>query len=190
MSSLAITDALLFLCAAYLAFQRGLPIGYRLAFGVLGIAALLGALKFSGLYPLDTWHRLFGILGGSAALPLLAVCVKWPQSAVATQRQFALIFLGAAALMGFAIAGLGKLRVYDQVLGALSMLAMLWLLIQLGNLRRIVGIALMIAGSALFVAKLKVAPWLQPGDFLHLGMALSLLLLAPTTPRTPEPQRA
>jgi hypothetical protein len=190
MSSLAITDALLFLCAAYLAFQRGMPIGYRLAFGVLGLAALLGALKFSGVYPLDTWHRLFGILGGSAALPLLAVCVKWPQSPVATQRQFALIFLGAAALLGLAIAGLGKLRIYDQLVGSLSMLAMLWLLIQLGNARRILGIVIMIVGSALFVAKVKLAPWLQPGDFLHLGMAVGLLLLTPASTRSDQSQLA
>lgn len=179
MSSLAITDAVLFVCAVYLTLQRGSPIGYRLAFGVLGLAALLGAFKFSGIYPVDSWHRLLSILGGSAALPLLAVCVKWPQSAVATQRQFALIFLGGSALLGLAIAGLGKLRVYDQALGALSMLVMLGLLIQLGHTRRIVGVLSMLAGSVLFLAKVKLAPWLLPGDFLHLGMAIGLILFAP-----------
>ena len=188
MPSLAITDAVLFLCAAYLAFQRGLPIGYRLAFGVLSLAALLGVLKFSGLYPLDTWHRLFGILSGSAALPLLAASVKWPQSAVATKRQFALIFLGAAAMVGLTIAGLGKLRIYDQLLGGLSLLAMLWMLIQLGNARRILGIVIMIVGSVLFLAKVKLALWLQPGDFLHLGMAMGILLLAPTVNRSKQVQ--
>ena len=181
MSSLAITDALLFCCAAYLAFQRSSPIGYRLAFGLLAIAALLGALKFSGLYPLDSWHRLFAILSGSAALPLLAVCIKWPQSPVAKHRQFALIVLGGAALLGLAIAGLGKLRIYDQALGAISMLWMLWLVIKQQDQRRIIGLACMLAGSALFLAKVKFAPWLAPGDFLHLGMAIGLFLLAPTS---------
>lgn len=180
MSSLAMTDGILFLCAAWMASRVSLPIGFRLAFGILGIAALLGFLRFSGIYPIEAWHRLFTILSGSAALPLLAASVKWPQSAVTNERQFALIFLGAAGLLGVAIAGLAKLRIYDQVLGSLSMLAMLWLLIQLRDGRRILGIVMMIVGSALFVVKAKVAPWLQPGDFLHLGMAVGIVMLSPT----------
>lgn len=183
MASLAVTDGILFLCAAYLALQRSSPIGYRLAFGVLGISALLGFLKFSGLYPLDSWHRLFAILSGSAALPLLAACVKWPRSAVANQRQFALIFLGGAALLGVVISGVGKVRVYDQALGALSMLVMLGLLIKLGDGRRISGMVCMLAGALMFLAKVKIAPWLQPGDLLHLGMAIGLILFAPAPPR-------
>ena len=183
MSSLAITDAILFGCAAYLAFQRQIPIAYRLGFGLLALAALLGAMKFSGLYPLETWHRLFTILGGSAALPLLAICVIWPQSAVVNDRQFALIFLGAAAILGLAIAGLGKLRLYDQVLGAFSMLWILWLLIKQGEKRRIMGLSFMLLGSALFLAKVQFSPWLVPGDFLHLGMAIGILLFAPTPHR-------
>lgn len=180
MSSLAVTDGILFLCAAWLVARASLPIGYRLAFGVLGIAALLGFLRFSGIYPIETWHRLLTILSGSAALPLLAVCVKWPQSVVTTERQYTLIFLGAAGLLGLAIAGLAKLRIYDQVLGTLSMLAMLGLLVQLRDGRRILGVLSMIVGSALFVAKVNIAPWLQPGDFLHIGMALGIVMLSPT----------
>jgi hypothetical protein len=177
------TDALLFCCAAYLASQRSSPVGYRLAFGVLAVAALLGVLKFSGLYPLDSWHRLFAIFGGSAALPLLAVCVAWPQSAAANDRQFALILLGGAALLGLAVAGLGRLRIYDQALGAISMFWMLWLMVKQGDRRRIVGLACMLGGSVLFLAKANFSPWLSPGDFLHLGMAMGLLLLAPAPHR-------
>jgi uncharacterized membrane protein YhaH (DUF805 family) len=178
MSSLAITDAILFLSAAWLASQLTLPIGHRLALGLLGIAALLGFLKFSGLYPIHTWHRLFSIFGGSAALPMLAVCVFWPQSAVTNRRQYALIFLGVAALLGLAIGGLGQFRIYDQVLGALSMLIMLSLLVKKGDTRRSLGVVFMLAGSLLFLAKVNL-PWLQPGDLLHLGMAIGLLLFAP-----------
>jgi hypothetical protein len=106
--------------------------------------------------------------------------VKWPQSVVTTERQYTLIFLGAAGLLGLAIAGLAKLRIYDQVLGTLSMLAMLGLLVQLRDGRRILGVLSMIVGSALFVAQVKIAPWLQPGDFLHIGMALGIVMLSPT----------
>jgi len=106
MNSLAATDSLLFGCAAYLAWMRHSTIGIRLAYGVIAVAALLGALMFSGLYPLEAWHRLFSIFAGSAALPLLAMAVIWPRSAVATDRQLALIFLGAAAMLGLAHRGL------------------------------------------------------------------------------------
>lgn len=190
MVSLAITDTLLFCCAAYLASRQRSPIGYRLAFGVLAVAALFGALKFSGLYPLDSWHRLFAIISGSAALPLLAVCVAWPQSATANDRQFALIFLGGTALLGLAIAGLGKLRIYDQAVGAISMFWMLWLLVRQGDQRRIIGVAFMLMGSALFLAKITLSPWLVPGDLLHLGMVMGLLLLAPASLRPATPQAA
>ena len=190
MLSLAVTDALLFCCAAYLASRQHSPVGYRLAFGVLAVAALLGALKFSGLYPLDSWHRLFAIISGSAALPLLAVCVALPQSATANDRQFALIFLGGTALLGLAIAGLGKLRIYDQAAGAISMCWMLWLFVRQGDRRRIISVAFMLIGSALFLAKITVSPWLFPGDFLHLGMVMGLLLLAPASLRPATPKAA
>lgn len=178
MSSLALTDAVLFLVAAWLATRSRLAIGYRLAFAGLAVPALLGFLRFSGLYPLEGWHLLFTLMSASAALPLLAVCVLAPGSVVAHKRQFALIFLLAAMLAGLLISGLGRLRVYDQALGFLSMVAMLVALVRMKDLRRAAGPALMIVGSLLFLAKVAVPPWLAPGDWLHLGMAAGLLLLA------------
>lgn len=179
MSSLALTDAALFLVAAWLASRRAFDIGYRLAFAGLAVPALLGFLRFSGLYPLEGWHLLFTLMSASAALPLLAVCLMVPTSVVAQKRQFALIFLLAAMLAGLLISGLGRLRVYDQALGFLSMVAMLVALIRMKDLPRAAGPALMIVGSLLFLAKVSVPPWLAPGDWLHLGMAAGLLMVAP-----------
>jgi hypothetical protein len=179
MLSLALTDGLLCLVAAWLASRSHLGIGYRLAVGWLALPALLGVLRFSGLYPLESWHILATLLGGSAALPLLAVCVLMPDSAVARRRQFTLIFLGGTMLLGLLIAGLGKLRLYDQALGLASMILMLWALLKAGDKRRAAGPALMLVGSLAFVAKVAAPPWLLPGDWLHLGMAAGLLLVVP-----------
>jgi hypothetical protein len=42
----------------------------------------------------------------------------------------------------------------------------------------------------LFLAKVKVAPWFQPGDLLHLGMAIGLVLFASLKPRDAALARA
>ncbi len=167
LNSLALTDALLCLVAVWLASRSALSVGYRMAFTLMAIPALLGFLRFSGIYPLETWHPLFTLMSASAALPMLAICVLSPESMVATRRQFAIIFLGGAMLLGLLIAGLGKLRIYDQALALFSMLAIL-----------------MLAGSVMFVLKVSVPPWLLPGDFLHLAMALGLFLVAPNNLKT------
>lgn len=180
MLSLALTDAALCLVATGLASRNTLAVGYRMAFTLLAITAFLGFLRFSDLYPLVTWHQLFSIMSASAALPLLAVCVVFPDSVVARRKQFAIIFLGQTMLLGLVVSGLGKLRIIDQTLGLLSMALMLGTLLKGGETRRAAGAALMLLGSTLFVAKVNVAPWMLPGDWLHLGMALGLILLVPS----------
>lgn len=180
MLSLALTDAVLCLVATGLASRNTLAIGYRLAFALLAVSAFLGFLRFSDIYPLLTWHQLFSIMSASAALPLLAVCVVFPDSVVARRKQFAILFLGLTMLLGLLISGLGKLRIYDQLIGLFSMALMLWMLIKVGELRRAIGAALMLAGSILFVAKVTLHPLMLPGDLLHLGMALGLIILVPS----------
>ncbi len=184
LNSLALTDALLCLVAVWLASRSALSVGYRMAFTLMAIPALLGFLRFSGIYPLETWHPLFTLMSASAALPMLAICVLSPESMVATRRQFAIIFLGGAMLLGLLIAGLGKLRIYDQALALFSMLAILISLLKRGEHMRAIGAILMLAGSMMFVLKVSVPPWLLPGDFLHLAMALGLFLVAPNNLKT------
>jgi hypothetical protein len=179
LNSLALTDALLCLIATWLASKNSLAVGYRMSFTMLAIPAFLGFLRFSGIYPLDTWHPLFALLSASAALPLLAICVLAPESVVATRKQVAIIFLGVAMLLGLLISGLGKLRLYDQALGLMSMVVILVAMMKRSENTRALGAALMLAGSVLFVLKVSVPPWLMPGDWLHLGMAFGLILVTP-----------
>jgi hypothetical protein len=56
LNSLTLTDALLCLIAAWLASKNTLAVGYRMALTMFAIPALLGFFRFSGIYPLETWH--------------------------------------------------------------------------------------------------------------------------------------
>jgi hypothetical protein len=113
------------------------------------------------------------------ACPAFVRCVLAPQSVMATRKQFAIIFLGVAMLLGLLISGLGKLRIYDEALGLMGMLVILVAMIKRSENTRALGAALMLAGSVLFVLKVSVPPWLIPGDWLHLGMAFGLILVTP-----------
>ena len=177
MNSLAITDALLFCCATWLTFQTNIKLSSRLACGLIAIPALLGALRFSGIYPLERWHQLFSILSASAALPLLALSAAWPSSVVAQQKRFTLIFLGGATLLGLLISGIGKLRIYDQALALISMFVLLKVFVTKRDYTGVAGCICMLTGSLLFVSKMHLEGLLLPGDLLHLGMAIGLILV-------------
>jgi len=69
LNSLALTDALLCLIAAWLASKNTLAVGYRMALTLLAIPALLGFLRFSGIYPLETQQRRNGQHGQGHAVP-------------------------------------------------------------------------------------------------------------------------
>ena len=99
MPSLAYTDGLLALVCLWLLSRDGVPLGVRIATATLGIAAVLGVLRFSGLYPIPQWHQFVSMLGACAAFPLLAVSVLWPNAAVARQRKFAAVFFIILAVM-------------------------------------------------------------------------------------------
>ena len=71
----------------------------RLACLLLGSAAVLGTLRFSGVLPLPPLHQFVSMLGAGVGLPLLAIAVVWPHSAVATERRFTWIFAVIAAVI-------------------------------------------------------------------------------------------
>ena len=105
MPSLAYTDGLLALVCLWLLSRDGVPLGVRIATATLGIAAVLGVLRFSGLYPIPQWHQFVSMLGACAAFPLLAVSVLWPNAAVARQLKFAAIFFIGMAALGLLAVG-------------------------------------------------------------------------------------
>jgi len=184
MSSMAFTDGLLALVSLWLVRRRQSPVALRLACALFATAAVLGVLRFSGAYPLPTWHQFASMLGAMAAFPLLAVAVLWPDALVTRNTRFAWIFMCAMAVLGVLIVGAGQKRVVADGLAVLSVIAIVVTLARAGLWRGALAGALMLAGLVLFAAKVSVAGVLVPGDLLHIGMALGLLGLG-TLPRWP-----
>ena len=175
MPSLAYSDGFLCLVTLWLATRSQSPVALRLACTLFAAAAVLGVLRFSGIYPLVGWHQFASMLGAMAALPLLAVCVLWPDSLVTRNTRFAWIFMGAMAVLGVIIVGAGQKRVVADAVAVLSVVAMLVTLARAHQWRGALFAALLLAGLLLFAAKVAVGDMLVPGDLLHIGMALGLL---------------
>jgi hypothetical protein len=174
MPSLAYTDGVLALICLWLLTRASLPIGLRIAAGTLGLAAVLGVLRFSGLYPIPQWHQFVSMLGACAAFPLLAVAVLWPDAAATRQLKFASIFFIGMAVLGVLAVGVAQKRVLVDALTVISVVAMLISLARGGRWSTTLTTALMLAGLLLFASKATLVPGLVPGDLLHIGMAIGL----------------
>jgi len=178
MSSLAYTDGFLTLVCLWVLARASLPLAVRMAAAVLGAAALLGVLRFSGLYPLVPWHQFASLMGASVAFPLLAVALAWPDSAVAQRLKFAVIFAVTMAVLGLLLVGVAQKRMFLDVLTVLSVLALLAVSLKRKWWASALASACMLTGLLLFAAKFSAVAWLVPGDFLHIGVALGLFGLA------------
>lgn len=172
----ALFDGLLAVTAFYVAKQTA-PTGValRLSACLLGVAATLGALRFSGLLPLPQLHQFFSMLGAGVGLPLLAISMTQSTSAVATQRRFAWIFLVIAAVFCTLVVIVAQLKIWTSICAIIAALAILirgtlhkqWLTAVTG--------LILLSTLAAFAAKLQLNA-LQPSDLLHIGLTLTLIL--------------
>lgn len=178
MNSLAITDGILCAVSLYLVQNRMLPVALRLSAGLLAVAAFLGVLRFSGLYPVPSWHLFFSMLGAASAFPLLAVAIVWPNALATRSTRFAWIFMCVTAVIGVILVGAAQKRLYADALALLCIIAILVTLVRARQWRGALGSSVMLLALVAFALKLSVGTLLQPGDLLHLGMAFGLLLLS------------
>lgn len=177
MNSLAISDGVLLLVTLAIVRSLNLTKSFRLAAAVFASAALLGVLRFSGLLPLNGLHGFFSGLGASAAYPLLAIGIIFPARGIATSWRFASIFLIIAGALGL-VAAATNLTLWGNIFALGSVVTLLMFTALKREWLALSGsIALLIALS-LFAIQISVPPILQPGDFLHIFMAIGLSLLA------------
>jgi hypothetical protein len=185
MNWLAFFDGLLAATALWIAVsKRGTRPALALASMLLGMAALLGSLRFSGLLALPEWHQFFSMLGASAALPLLALSVVAPASVITLQRRYAWIFAVAASVASILIVLVVQFKVWASLLAVVSALAILTAGVARKQMQIAAGGLALLIGLILFATKFHWGA-LQPGDFLHMGLILSLLAIG----QAPAPQR-
>lgn len=172
----ALFDGILAAVALWAAWVpgRGMP-ALRLGATLLGVAALLGALRFSGLMPLPQLHQTMSMLGASVGLPLLGVSMAWPAGAVARRRRYAWIFGVALAVMCILIAMLAGVALWPSACALLAVLTMLGTSVARRQWVGVAAAACMLAALLSFVAKLSPGP-LLPGDLLYIGLAAGLAL--------------
>lgn len=174
----AISDLVLALVCAFLAWRAaGERPGVAVACGTIGVAAVVGVVRFSGVPQAEGAHRFLSMIGGTAALPLLAVSLAWTDSKAALNYREAALSLLVGSALGIAlIAGFG-FPLWGKVIPAASILA---LLIDAGRrfeARIVAGSVLLLATFWLVSSNRTTVAGLAPIEFLHYSMAAALMLL-------------
>ena len=154
---------------------RRLP-AVQLACLLLGSAAVLGTLRFSGVLPLPQLHQFVSLLGAGVGLPLLALSLGAPAGAVATQRRFTWIFAVVAAVLCVLLGVVAGLKLWGSVCAFASALAIAAVAARRRDLLALGAGICMVLAFATFAAQVSAGP-LRPGEFLHIGLALAMLLL-------------
>lgn len=176
MNSAAFFDGLLALVAFWLAAVPGRRCtAVRLAALLLGCAATLGSLRFYGVPGLVELHQFASALGAAVALPLLGSVALWPAGVLAQQRRYAWIFVVTAAALCVVVVVVAGIKLWASAWALLSAVAMLLVAMRRAQWWSAGAALFMLSGFAAFVGQLQ-ALTLQPGDFLHIGMAIGLLL--------------
>ena len=176
MNSLAVSDAVLAFASLSLASARRGRADLVLAALVLVAAAGLGVLRFAGWCPLPETHRAFSLLAGGLSVPLIAAdAALVPLPPLVSRRGGVLVgALVAVAALSFAYAPLAFVQ---RAVSVGSVVALLLVGARRRNRHAVLVGALFLAAFVGFAAKLSIGV-LQPGDLLHLGMALAVVLVA------------
>lgn len=173
----AVSDLVLVLACAFIAARtaKARP-GVALACATIGIAAVFGVVRFSGVADVSGAHRFLSLIGGTAALPLLAASMAWPHSKAATTPRGAALMLLVASALGVAIVVGAGFALWGQAVPAASAIAMLVCLIRKRDPRKIGGATLLVVTFGLVAGNVLIGP-LEPLEILHYGMTVALLLL-------------
>lgn len=173
----AISDLVLALACAVIAMRaaKAKP-GVALACATIGVAAVFGVLRFSGAADVGGAHRFLSMLGGTAALPLLAASLTWTDSLAAKTVRGAALTLFVAGAIGVAVTVGAEFALWGQAVPALSAVAILAATIPKHLVRKSFGAVMLVLTFGLVAAKLTLAGF-EPLEILHYGMTAALLLL-------------
>jgi hypothetical protein len=151
---------------------------FRLASALFSVAALFGALKFSGIYADEQPHRFVSMIAGVAGFPAMAISLGLSDESTLQRGRFSILaLLGLAMIGALVVMGTGA-RMY---LDAAALLCTLAVGYASWRQRHRVGMgsaALILFGLICFAAKIPSSTILQPADVLHLALAVGWLGLS------------
>lgn len=158
--------------------MSALPPLMRMSAAMFSAAALLGMLRFSGIYIEARPHMLMSMIAGVAAFPGLATAIVSPMASAVTRWRLALVSLAGAAVLGGAITILSGSRIYLNVCALGSILLIAVIAYRRRNAIQGIAALLMLGGSLSFTLNSSPVPVLQPADVLHLALAVGFSCLS------------
>lgn len=188
----ALSDlVLLLVCAAVLWFHLRQRPAVAVAAGLIGLAACLGVLRYSGWAEMLGPHRFTSLLAACAAFPLLASGLRWPDAPLATRGaavgRFVLVVGGVGIVLTLA-----GLALWSQVVPGVCALVIAWTAVQQRNTWGMAG-TLALLGSFVVAATGKADSnylgLFNNVQLMHYSLALALALLAVGATRTPQNQQ-
>lgn len=151
---------------------------------LIGLAAAIGVLRYSGVESALGPHRFFSLLAACAAFPLLTIAVRWPDDPVARYPRATARFVVLIGGVGIALVLAGFER-WREIVPAVAAALLLLTVFKTLHRQRIAGV-LLIAAALAFAAAGQPVPILDlgPAELLHYTLAAGLLLLALAPPPT------
>ena len=182
MNADAISDlALLLACAASAWWVGAGRAAWRGAMLLLGLAAGMGVLRYSGWALALGPHRFFSLLAACVAFWLMAAALRWPQEPLARQATAVgrvVVLLGG---LGVAISLLGA-GWWAQLVPGLSALVLAWTMVQRRSVPGLLGSAALVASfgvAALAAADAELLGLFNKTQVLHYLLALAVLAFVP-----------
>jgi hypothetical protein len=175
----AASDFVLALACVWIMQTRRQQPGLVVAAFLIGLAASLGVLRYSGVEVLPGPHQFASALSACAAFPLLAYALRYPDDPIAAQLtgaiRFALLLGGLG--IGLTVAGVSQ---WGPAVAVISALVIAWTMVAARNPVGTAGAALLLAGMAATVIGRagNAVPLFNPVVVLHLCLAAGLAALA------------
>ncbi len=151
MNADALSDLVLLLVCAGIAWRsKSARPAVAVASALIGAAAMLGVLRYSGVPLVWGPHRFASLLAACAAFPLLAAGLRWPEAPLSARYAAVGRFVVVWGGVGVALTVMG-VGLWSQVVPGLSAVVIVWTAIQLRSLSAILG-ALLLVGSFVVAA--------------------------------------
>ena len=130
MNADALSDlVLLLVCAAVVWRDLRTRPAIAVGAGLIGFAALLGVVRFSGVAMVYGPHRFFSLLAACVAFSLLAAGLRWPDAAIAKRHAAIGRFVVVVGGLGVALTVLG-VALWSQIVPGLSAVVIVWTALQ------------------------------------------------------------